>query len=342
MYRLRSGIDHFYSEGQHKTALVPTYGDKLFVIDDETGTINTCLNELEQPKPLAKHRMCLNRLAGNEIGNDLLSALLKNDLLTKVQESALTASQKERYNRQINFFEQAELSKNPEQAQERLLDSTVGIVGLGGAGSPIAELLAGAGIGKLKLCDYDTVDLSNLNRQLSYTEDDINEKKTKCLANRLSSLNGEIEIEVDDSRFDSSTSDHFFTGSDLVVIAADEPPGMICEYASIASESTGTPFMTVSNIPQEIRIGPLFSQNGTRYIEYRKILKERWPLFEEYETAGSCKNNKAATSWSCYALGAIAVGEIIQYLISGDTVLLRNKLVLKLNEHKLEVIPTSL
>ncbi|SHJ53658.1 sulfur carrier protein ThiS adenylyltransferase [Hathewaya proteolytica DSM 3090] len=76
-----------------------------------------------------------------------------------------------------------------------LKGSSVAIAGLGGLGSNIAVMLARSGIGKLLLVDFDTVELSNLNRQV-YDVRHIGMKKTEALASRLKEINPYIELET--------------------------------------------------------------------------------------------------------------------------------------------------
>src|SRR5690606_4639733 len=93
-----------------------------------------------------------------------------------------------RYSRQILLGEIAV------EGQQRLLDSHVLIVGLGGLGSPAALYLAGAGIGTLVLADDDEVHISNLQRQILFTADDIAHPKSQIARQRLARLNPDIEL----------------------------------------------------------------------------------------------------------------------------------------------------
>ena len=81
-----------------------------------------------------------------------------------------------------------------EEGQQKLLESRVLVVGLGGLGCPAAAYLAGAGVGRLVLCDPDTVELSNLQRQLLYRETDIGRAKADCALEALRALNAGIDI----------------------------------------------------------------------------------------------------------------------------------------------------
>lgn len=83
-----------------------------------------------------------------------------------------------------------------EAGQEKLLNAHVLIVGMGGLGCPVSLYLAAAGIGQLSICDGDTVDQSNLQRQVLYTSDDNGKPKVECARQRLNKLNPEVQISV--------------------------------------------------------------------------------------------------------------------------------------------------
>ena len=78
--------------------------------------------------------------------------------------------------------------------QQRLLASRVLIVGLGGLGSPAALYLVGAGVGTLALADDDSVHISNLQRQILFTVDDLDHPKAERAAKRLAQLNPDIRL----------------------------------------------------------------------------------------------------------------------------------------------------
>lgn len=78
--------------------------------------------------------------------------------------------------------------------QEKLLAARVLIVGLGGLGSPVAMYLAAAGVGHLILADFDTVDLTNLQRQIAHTTARIGQNKVESAAQALRELNPDVQI----------------------------------------------------------------------------------------------------------------------------------------------------
>ena len=104
---------------------------------------------------------------------------------------------------------------------DKLRNSKVLIIGLGGLGSPVAYALAGAGIGKLTLCDKDTVSESNLNRQTLYTAKDIGKSKAKTACDVLSSFAPDCDIDFIDEEVNESNADFLVSDNDLVILAAD-------------------------------------------------------------------------------------------------------------------------
>src|SRR3990170_1113048 len=95
----------------------------------------------------------------------------------------LTPWERERYDRQIMIGE-----LGPE-GQGKLKGSRVVIAGAGGLGSPVAIYLTAAGIGRIRVIDHDEVALSNLNRQILHSEEDIGKKKVDSDRMKLRSLN---------------------------------------------------------------------------------------------------------------------------------------------------------
>jgi molybdopterin/thiamine biosynthesis adenylyltransferase len=106
--------------------------------------------------------------------------------------------------------------------QQRLKAARVLIVGAGGLGSPAALYLAAAGVGALILVDPDTVDRSNLQRQILYAEADIGRPKADAAAERLAALNPHIFVAGDVGAFDNSTADELCAGVDLVLDGTDD------------------------------------------------------------------------------------------------------------------------
>lgn len=105
--------------------------------------------------------------------------------------------------------------------QERLRRARVLIVGVGGLGSPIALYLTAAGVGCLGLVDDDTVSVSNLQRQVLYTEAEVGLPKVECARRRLSGLNSTARIETYPTRLTEENAESIIAGYNLVVDGCD-------------------------------------------------------------------------------------------------------------------------
>lgn len=107
------------------------------------------------------------------------------------------------------------------EAQEKLKLANVLIVGCGGIGCTSAELLARAGVGQITLIDADTIEMSNLQRQIAYVEENIGFYKSEILAKRLKQINPHIRIENYNSKLDESNAEQLISTQDLVLDGCD-------------------------------------------------------------------------------------------------------------------------
>lgn len=107
------------------------------------------------------------------------------------------------------------------EGQEKLLNSRVLIIGMGGLGSPVAMYLAAAGVGTLVLADFDKVDLSNLQRQIIHTTDEIGELKVVSARNSLQAINPDCRIEMISQLMTRDELAGEVTRADLVIDGSD-------------------------------------------------------------------------------------------------------------------------
>jgi molybdopterin/thiamine biosynthesis adenylyltransferase/rhodanese-related sulfurtransferase len=111
-----------------------------------------------------------------------------------------------------------------EAGQARLLQAKVLCLGAGGLGSPVAFYLAAAGVGTIGLVDNDTVDVSNLQRQILHTNDRVGMHKTESARKTLEALNPDIRIVEHRVRLDSSNVLDLFKDYDIIVDGCDNFP----------------------------------------------------------------------------------------------------------------------
>lgn len=121
----------------------------------------------------------------------------------------------------MRYDRQTILPEIGEEGQKKLLDAKVLIVGVGGLGSPIALYLAGAGVGCIGLVDDDVVSISNLQRQVLYSEKELGKSKAVCAAERLSALNSEIKIQPYSTRLTGDNAFDIIGEYDMVVDGCD-------------------------------------------------------------------------------------------------------------------------
>ncbi len=107
------------------------------------------------------------------------------------------------------------------QGQAKLLRSRVLVIGAGGLGAPVLMYLAAAGIGTLGIIDDDTVNLSNLQRQIIHATGDIDRPKTESAKQTLQALNPDVNIETHTVRFSASNALELVSRFDLVADGSD-------------------------------------------------------------------------------------------------------------------------
>jgi molybdopterin/thiamine biosynthesis adenylyltransferase len=127
----------------------------------------------------------------------------------------LTEEEKERYQRQIV------LKSIGNEGQKRLKKSHVAIVGIGGLGSISALYLASMGVGFLRIIDKDSVDVSNLQRQILYTTHDLASPKVEVAKRRLEAMNPNCKVEPFSISIGPNTVKEIIEGVDLIIDGLD-------------------------------------------------------------------------------------------------------------------------
>ena len=144
---------------------------------------------------------------------------------------SLTEEQQERYLRHIA------LDNVGISGQEKLLSGKVLIVGVGGLGSPVALYLAAAGVGTLGIIDADVVDLSNLQRQVIHSTNDLNRPKVESARDKLEALNPDVTINSYYQRLEAENAVDIISEYDFVIDATDNFPSKFliadaCHFAN--------------------------------------------------------------------------------------------------------------
>lgn len=121
----------------------------------------------------------------------------------------------------MRYERQTILPEIGKEGQVKLSKSKVLIVGVGGLGSPVALYLAGAGVGSIGLIDHDSVSLSNLQRQVLYSEREIVHNKAICAKRHLKQLNSSISVSAYPFAFSNINARELVSRYDIVVDGTD-------------------------------------------------------------------------------------------------------------------------
>ena len=107
------------------------------------------------------------------------------------------------------------------EGQRRLLDAHVLVIGAGGLGSPVALYLGTAGVGRMTVVDHDTVDLTNLQRQIAHNLSRIGHPKAESVRQTVGAINPDVQLRALVQRADTALLDALLPGVDLVLDCSD-------------------------------------------------------------------------------------------------------------------------
>ena len=155
-----------------------------------------------------------------------VAALDAAGLLEDAPPTTLTAWQRERYSSNLAFFgTYADLTRSRDSFQAALRRSHVVLLGVGGLGSMLLLNLAGLGVGRVTLLDYDRVELKNLARQFLYSEAEVGQPKLGRAMARARAFNSEVRLTPVERRVTGPDDvAPLLPGADLVLSAIDQPP----------------------------------------------------------------------------------------------------------------------
>ena len=107
------------------------------------------------------------------------------------------------------------------EGQQKLVEGHVLIIGAGGLGAPAALYLAAGGVGRLTICDFDAVDLTNLQRQIIHTTQSVGLNKAVSAQQTLAAINPEVTVQTIDRRMDAAELARLAADADVVIDCSD-------------------------------------------------------------------------------------------------------------------------
>lgn len=171
--------------------------------------------------------------------------------------AGLSERDKERYDRARGYYRWLDLTSREStwDPQVRLGRASVTVAGIGGTGGVAALALAAAGVGRLHCVDPDTVELSNLSRQVIYSEDDIGLAKADAAVARLRRLNSDICVTAERRRIGSAGDVlPLARDCDVLLLAADQPP-QVRAWTNRACLDVGRPWVDAGYHGPLVQVG---------------------------------------------------------------------------------------
>lgn len=148
------------------------------------------------------------------------------------------------------------------KGMDKLSKSTVAVFGIGGVGSFAAEALVRTGLGRIILIDYDTIDITNINRQIHATRKTVGLSKVEVMKERILEINPDIDIVIHKKKYDIETKEELFLENyDYVIDAID----MVSSKINLILECKGRNIPIISSMGAGNKLNPTMFKVGDIY-----------------------------------------------------------------------------
>jgi bacteriocin biosynthesis cyclodehydratase domain-containing protein len=238
--------------------------------------------------PSDEDRALLRRLAheavaapvGGAVASRIAPLVAAGVVVPEPSSAPLAPVEAERFDRQLPYL--AELG-DARDVQRRLRASRVVVLGCGGLGTWALGALASVGVGAFVLIDHDTIELSNLNRQILYGEGDLGRAKVAVAAEWLRRFDASVQVVTMPRRIEGSADlDDAVAGADALVLVADWPPYDLARWVNEACVAQGVAFITAGQQPPLLKIGPTHIPGvGACLACHEEQVRRDFPLYDE-------------------------------------------------------------
>lgn len=278
---------------------------------------------------------------------ETLEQLARAGLLEESAQRARTllgADAAERLDRQLAYFSDLRPGRAAD-VQAKLGQARVLMVGVGGLGTWTAAALTSAGVGHLTLVDDDSVELSNLNRQILFSRADLGRPKVEAAAEALAAFDPTLDVETRRQRIAGPDDARLAVdGHDFVVELADWPPYDLSRWIDAACWPRGIPRITAALAPPVVRVGPCYLPGRTPCLECQEgTAREDYPLYDELIELRRSRPAAAATLGPpCALIGGIIGMDVVHHLTGvADPATLGTALIIDLRDMSVthEAIP---
>ena len=309
LYRLRPSIEPFFAASGDVYLLRPGTRDEHVV-----------------RAPSDEDRDLLRRLAreavaapeGSPVASRIGPLVGAGVVVPEPSSPPLSPADAERFDRQLPYL--AELG-DPRDVQRGLRAGRVVVLGCGGLGTWALGAMASVGIGSFVLVDHDTIELSNLNRQILYGEADLGRPKVRVAAEWLRRFDSTIEVLTMSHRVEGPGDlVAAVDGADALVLVADWPPYDLARWVNEACLARGVPFITAGQQPPLLKIGPTYLPGrGACLACHEHQVRRDFPLYDEL-VEGRRRDPPAATTLGPASgiIGALLGLEVMHLLSSAQ------------------------
>jgi len=307
-YRLRPSIEPFFAASGDVFLLRPGTGDEHVV-----------------RAPSDEDRALLRRLAsepvavpdGGAIAARIAPLVAAGVVVPEPSSPPLAPREAERFDRQLPYL--AELG-DPRDVQRRLRAARVVVLGCGGLGTWALGAMASAGIGSFVLIDHDTIELSNLNRQILYGEADLGRLKVTVAGEWLQRFDATIEVVTVSERVEGAADvAGALVGTDALVLVADWPPYDLARWVNDACLSHGVPFITAGQQPPLLKVGPTYIPGrGACLACHESAVRRDFPLYDELVDRRRREPPPAATLGPASGVIGTLIALEVLHLIAAD------------------------
>lgn len=318
--RLKPTVDVRRIEGR-LLVLRADLGGVDLELDGDCEWIEALLGTLDGTRSLARVQHALAEQALRCDAESVVAAIEELFEAGLVEDASLDALlggyEHERFSRQLAYFaDVAPASSSAAEAQRRLGQAKVCLLGVGGLGSWAAYALAASGVGTIRLVDGDQLELSNLNRQILYAEIELGQPKAALAARRLTEFAPRLVAEPYTKRLESVEAvSAAVAGYDLVLDAADWPPHKIDRWVNQACVDAGIPYLTMSQHPPKLRVGPFYVPGETGCYECREAgFREEFPHYEALVASAPHASRAATFGPACAIVASLGAADAVHFL----------------------------
>ncbi|HEY0741264.1 MAG TPA: molybdopterin-synthase adenylyltransferase MoeB [Chryseosolibacter sp.] len=206
--------------------------------------------------------------------------------------------------------------------QQKLKEARVLVVGAGGLGSPIALYLAAAGVGNIGIVDHDTIGISNLQRQIIYTTEEVGMKKAEVAARKLNQLNPLITVTAFTQKISSGNAFGLLREFDIVIDGTDNfPTRYLLNDACVLLDKTLI-YGSILKFEGQVSVLNARRRDGTRSANYRDLFPEP----PAPETVQNCEQAGVVGALPGI-IGTLQASEAIKLIVSAGEPLIDKLLI---------------